>query len=398
MKVKPKVAIIGTRGVPARYGGFETFAEELGRRLCDLDYEVRVYGRKYHSKYPLREEAEYLRIKSILLPAVKHKYFETPLHSLFAFFDLILNRVDCVILCNAANSPFAFIVRLLGIPLLINVDGIEKERRKWNIFGKIWYALGEACSSLFASRIITDADYIDDYYRDRFGVCSAVIRYGARVIDPEIASKKIKDDYSFLSASQSALLDSYGVKAGEYILYVSRLEPENNADKVIKAYSMLPKEVRLSYPLVIVGDAPYAKEYKKLIQSLAPEEVKFLGYRFSEEYEALQLAAFVYIQATEVGGTHPALVEAMGFANYIIANDVPEHRETIDETGIYYDFNDIDQLHAALRNVIEHPEGRLELKSLAFKRSVDVFSWEAVTAQYVELIDSTLKVDNSRTS
>jgi len=205
-----------------------------------------------------------------------------------------------------------------------------------------------------------------------------------------LAEKKIADDYSFLSDRQLALLDSYGVEPGKYILYVSRLEPENNADKVIAAFVKLPKELRQNYPLVIVGDAPYALGFKEYIKSMATEEVLFLGYRFSEEYEVLQLATYLYIQATEVGGTHPALVEAMGYANYILANEVLEHIETIRGSGEYYRFNDVEELSQKIKQAIEKPLIRLEFKRDAFQRSVEFFSWEAVTAKYVALIESVI--------
>lgn len=396
-KEKPVIAIIGTRGVPARYGGFETFAEELGKRIALRGYEIRVYGRKYGFSSPFRSEANVEGIKSIILPAIKHKYLETPVHSLFSFLDLIFNRVDFVILCNAANSPFAFIVRLLRIPLVINVDGIEKERRKWNLLGKLWYSLGEATSSLFADKIITDADYIDEYYRNKFAVTSEVIRYGARIISAEVASKKISGDYSFLSDEERQLLNSYGIKPGEYLLYVSRLEPENNADKVIKAYNFLSKEDRERYPLVIVGDAPYAESFKHYIKEIAESEVIFLGYRFALEYETLQKGAYAYIQATEVGGTHPALVEAMGFANYILANDVPEHRETIGDSGVHYRFNDINDLSSHIKNIIDNQEVVSELRAEAYNRALELYSWDSITDKYLGLMGRILGVDKSGT-
>ncbi len=381
------VAICGTRGVPARYGGFETFAEELGKRLVGKGVKVRVYSRFFFGESQPKE-TKYLGIDLKAIFTIKHKYFETPLHSFFCFLHLITNRVDVVILCNAANSPFAWILRLFNIPFLVNVDGIERSRRKWNSLGKAWYYIGEACSSLFANKVVSDATYIREYYLSAYATDSALIRYGSKTLLRNLADKKIESDSSWLSKEQEEILSSFKVMPNSYFLYVSRLEPENNADKVIIAYSKLPAEVRSNFPLLIVGDAPYAKAFKEHIRSIAAPEVQFLGYQFAEIYETLQSAAYLYIQATEVGGTHPALVEAMGFANCIIANRVMEHEEVLLDTGFYYDYNNVQQLSEQILELAQNSNLVRESRRKAFERAMVEYDWGSITESYLSLIQS----------
>lgn len=382
-----RIAICGTRGVPARYGGFETFAEQLGMRLVEKGHKVLVYGRYYKGEL-VEDLSEYKGMEICQKKAVRHKYFETPIHTFVSFLDLFSRRVDVVLLCNAANSVFSWMPQIKGIPVVINVDGIERARRKWNALGRLWYLIGEMTSALFGSVLISDANYIRRYYLDSYGADSQVIRYGARTLDGESARLKINDDYSFLSHSETTYLVELNLIPGSYLLYVSRLEPENNADKVIKAYACLDEELRSKYPLVIVGDAPYSDDFKRSIREIASPEVKFLGYRFGSEYETLQKGASIYYQATEVGGTHPALVEAMGYANTIIANDVPEHTEVVDGVAILYAKNDVKDLTLQTERLLRDHAQRSKLRKMAFDRALNEYSWDAICEKYIALFKS----------
>jgi len=295
-----------------------------------------------------------------------HKYLETPIHGFFSFIDLFRRRYDVVLLCNAANAPFAWIVRLFGIPLAINVDGVERRRAKWNIAGRVWYRVGEYCSVLFASRIVADAKVIADYYLERYKCPSTTIGYGA-------AAQKLE---------AGAILKKFGLLPRKYLLYVSRLEPENNALGVIQAYSRLKTDL----PLCVVGDAPYAGEYIAELKRAAGKNVIFTGYQFGEAYHELQSNCYLYIQASEVGGTHPALVESMAHGNCIVANDVPEHREVLEGAGSYYHFNDFSDLSTVLSNLIAEPARVESFGTAAIGLARKKYSWEAIVDQYEALL------------
>ena len=376
-----KIAIAGIRGIPANYGGFETFAEEISARLVQSGYSVRVYCRSHcYSEHPTVIRGASL----VYLPAVRHKYLETILHTLLSLIHLLFHPVDCLLVCNAANSPFIWIARLRGIPVVVNVDGVERKRAKWNILGKAWYRLGELCSVLFANVLVADAECIREYYLSNYHTDSRVIPYGFREkLTPEVDRKVADGVYPF----KSQVFDELKIRPGHYLLYVARLEPENNAHVVIRAYGI--QEFNL--PLVIVGGAPYAREYGETLRKEAGNGVIFAGYRFGEEYEALQFGAKIYLQAGEVGGTHPALVEAMGFGNAIIANDTPEHREVLAETGLFYSKNSVTELASAIDRLLLDDPIRLGLSRAARNRAKQHYSWESVVKKYIEIFEEYAK-------
>ncbi len=359
------IALLGTRGIPANYGGFETFAEELSTRLVARGHAVTVYCRHAAFSTPQLPE-EYRGVKLVSTPTIMHKYLETPLHALTSFLDLFRRKFDVALLCNAANSPFAWLVRLRGLPLYINVDGIERRRSKWNSLGRLWYLLGERSSVWFATRIVADAEVIAAYYRERFNCESAVIAYGAdpRPLPPGQVHERFK------------------LRPGGYILYVSRLEPENNALGVIRAYN----KAGVNLPLVVVGDAPYATSYKEQLRAEAGPGVIFTGFQFGDAYRELRSNCYCYVQATEVGGTHPALVEAMAYGNPVIANDTPEHVEVLRDCGWYYPFNDFERLAELFRKAEAEPRALSDLSRLAAARAAKEYAWEVICERYERLL------------
>ena len=384
-----KIVICGIRGIPACYGGFETFAEELSVRLLAKGHQVTVYGRKHVIKH---REKQYRGVNICLLPAPKHKYLETPVHTLLCLLKIIFEKYDAILVCNAANSPFCWIPRLFGKTVIINVDGIERHRAKWNSLGKIWYRLGEFCSTLFASKIVADAEVIRNYYLKSYRTDSELIRYGFSA-SIDAGNPKFKGEKPAISSNIHSEL---GVKVDKYVLYVSRLEPENNAHVVIEAHQGLPEDLRRKFPLIIVGDAPYAENYITGLKRQAKDNVIFAGYRFGNAYRELQIGARVYIQATEVGGTHPALVEAMGFGNAIIANETPENCEVLKETGLFYRKNDPLSLSKQLHTLLEQKERLLRLRNAAYQRAQKHFSWDEITNKYEDLFYSLLRSKSAK--
>jgi glycosyltransferase involved in cell wall biosynthesis len=373
-----RIALMGTRGIPARYGGFETFAEQLSTRLVARGHEVIVYGRcQFKDKWGARETINGVERRET--PTIFHKYLETPLHALTSSLDLLLQNVDAVLLCNGANSPLAPIILCKRVPLLINVDGIERNRAKWNWAGKAWYLLGEHCSVWFATHVVSDAKVIEEYYSQTYGIDSTVIPYGVHPV----------------RRAPGAALSQFGLTGGRYILYVSRLEPENNALGVIQAYSKLKTEM----PLVIVGDAPYADDYKRqLREAAAGLNVIFTGYQFGEAYQEFQSNCYLYIQATEVGGTHPALIESMSYGNCVISNGTPENIEVVGSAGVVFEKNNFNQLAEILGELLSDSNKVSELGKLASERVTQNYSWDSVVLRYEELIGSLIAKKGAKMS
>jgi glycosyltransferase involved in cell wall biosynthesis len=363
-----RIAILGTRGVPASYGGFETFAEELGARLVTRGHEVVVYGRSHVVPAGM---ATHRGIGIRRLPTIRHKYLDTVLHGAISVLDALPRRFDIVLICNNANAPFALVPRLRGAKVVLNTDGLEFERGKWNSLGRLY---AQACAWLAPKLpivLIADAHVIGDWYRRRYDRETVYIPYGC--------------DGRTLAPGET--LARFGLRREEYLLYVSRLEWENNADVVIRAYRAAGGLETLGVPLVIVGDAPYAKAYKRRLEALASITPGLImpGYVFGDGYVELQSNALAYVQATQVGGTHPVLVEAMGRGACIIANDVPEHREVLGDTGMYYARNDPAALARALHTARDDAGLRQRLGAAAAERARALYSWDRVTDDYEHL-------------
>lgn len=356
-----KIAILGTRGIPANYGGFETFAEQLGTRLAARGHEITVYCREH---YATTVASTYNGVKLVTLPTIRHKYFDTVIHTLLSVLHSTPRKYDVILICNAANSVFSFIPRLVGTPTLVNVDGLERKRKKWNWLGRAYYLLSEWLSTFLPTAIVTDAQVIQDYYATRYRKTSAMIAYGA-----EVARRAMPDK-----------LAKFGLEANRYVLYVSRLEPENNAHLVIDAY----QHVKTDFPLVIVGGAPYAHEYIARLKNTRDKRVKFLGFVFGEDYRALQQNAYSYVHATEVGGTHPALIEAMGAGNCALTLNTPENREVVGEAGILY--QSAEDLAAQLQKVLNDPSLIQDYRRRAMARVLELYNWEQITDEYEGLL------------
>ena len=252
------LAILGTRGIPAAYGGFETFAEELSTRLARRGHRVTVYCRE-HAVAHRPQGDTYRGVRLVFLPTIRHKYFDTVVHTLLSVLYVFWRDEQAVLICNAANAAVAWIPRLAGEKTLMNVDGLERRRRKWNALGKAWYAMSERLATFLPTGIVTDARTIQDYYRERYGKTSSFIPYGAA--PPE--------------TRETAEIEKLGLKPGGYALYVSRLEPENNALLVVRAF----RKSRAAAQLAVVGDAPYARDYIAEVRAAAEDDprVVFTG-------------------------------------------------------------------------------------------------------------------------
>lgn len=363
--VSLRIAILGTRGVPARYGGFETFAAELSTRLVARGHEVSVYCRPSADDPGPRWKG----VERIVLPAIQHKYWETVSHTMLSAIDAIRRPFDVLLLCNAANAFVLPLLRAARLPVAINVDGIERNRRKWNAVGKAVYAIGESFSAHFASQVVADAEVIAAYYRSTYGIEPATIAYGSE----------------FPEESDSDVLARIGVRSRGYVLYVSRFEPENNPLEVVRAYATLCRTRNDLPPLVMVGDGRYAPELMAELARHRSNRVLFPGALYGVDYRTLQRNALIYVQATEVGGTHPALIEAMGSGGCVLCHDTPENREVGGAAVGYFSLRPEETLSGTLSECLDHPEKCRELRATARARAAERYSWREVTDRYEEL-------------
>ena len=350
------IALLGTRGIPANYGGFETFAEELSVRLAERGHRVVVYCREKF-KTPF-----YRGVQLRYLPTLRHKYFDTVAHTALSTFDLFFRRFDAVLYCNAANAVFTIAPRLLAMPAALNVDGLERHRKKWNRIAKTWYLLSEWLATWCPSAVVTDAESIRQYYLQRYNKNSSFIPYGAE-------TGKIRD------CDQVRKL---GLEPGKYVLYVSRMEPENNALAVREAF----EKVQSDQKLALIGDAPYAADYIRQVKNTRDPRIIVPGAIYGEGYRQLQSHCSVYVQATEVGGTHPAFIEAMGRGALVLYLQTPENTEVAGEAAVPFTSDLSEKLQWAVG--ISDAERR-QWGHRAMRRIETHYSWNVVTDAYENL-------------
>jgi glycosyltransferase involved in cell wall biosynthesis len=354
-----RIAILGTRGIPANYGGFETFAEELSTRLAARGHQVTVYCREKHAFN------EYRGVRLIYLPTIHHKYLDTLAHTFLSTLHLSMHRVDAALYCNAANALFTILPRMLGTPVALNVDGIERKRRKWNAFARAWYRASEYLSTILPNRFVTDAEAIREYYKQRYNKDSLFIPYGA---DTE-------------RVETTGALDTLVLEPYRYFLYVSRMEPENRALEVRQAFELTPAAMKLA----LVGDAPHAREYIERVRDTKDGRIVMPGAIYGLGYRELGSWCFAYIHATEVGGTHPALIEAMARGNLVLYLETPENAEVCGDTGLPY--RDEAGLTARIMEALNMSEpDRERLRAKAAQRARERYDWNAVTKQYEDLL------------
>ncbi len=358
-----RLAILGTRGVPAAYGGFETFAEELSARLASRGHDVTVYSRRGGTG----GDADMHRgARVVFLPTVRRKYLETVVHTAVAGLHAAAQGFDAVLVCNGVNALTCRFARLLGAStrVVLNVDGLEKGRRKWNALGRLAYAISERLSCVLPDVLVTDARAIQAYYRETYGQDSLCIPYGSDLAVP----------------AGTAMLERLGLTAGGYVLYVSRFEPENNADAVIRAYRDVPGTA----PLVLLGGAPYADAFVATVREEAKGDPRVLlpGSVYGESYRELLANAAVYVHATEVGGTHPALLEAMGFGRPLVVHDTPENRETAGNAALYVDARRPETLARGVSTLLADGNRRRVSGEAARARAGALYRWDAVTDAY----------------
>jgi glycosyltransferase involved in cell wall biosynthesis len=360
-----KIALIGTRGVPARYGGFETCIEEVGRRLAKDGHEVIVYCR--HSPDDLKPlPVEYEGMKLVHLPALRKKSLETLSHTALSVLHLLRHPVDAAIVFNSANSVFLPLIRARGIPVATHVDGLEWKRTKWQGAGRAYYRLAEAMAVRWSDALIADAQGIADYYADEFGAPTEQIAYGAPILSHDRHDK----------------LDETGLEPGKYHLVVARFEPENHVHVIIDGY----RRSNARCPLVVVGSAPYADAYTERLHALGDDRVRFMGGVWDQDLlDQLYANSLTYLHGHSVGGTNPSLLRAMGAGAATLAFDVNFNREVLLDTGRYFSSAE------GVRDEVELAEANPAVtasRGLRSQQSAYRYDWDDVCRRYEVLCEN----------
>jgi len=361
-----RIGFLGSRGIPACYSGFETFVEQISVRLARRGHAVTVYNRVPFNRY---REKTFHGVRVVSLPTISTKATDTIVHTSLSVLHALGAGYDIVYFCGVGNSLLSFVPKLRGMKTVVNVDGADFARAKWSGFGRWWLRQSESWAARLADIIIADNGTIRQRYRDLYGVDAALIPYGANVVtqDPGV-------DW----------LGKFQLSQNNYFLYISRLTPENAADLAMEAYLESGAEI----PLVVIGDAPYQREYIEKLKALAgkSKNIVMTGFLFGEAYQQLSFHARAFILPTAIDATRPVLLDQMGFGNCVIVRDTPGNLEVVADAAITFsDAMPKKSLASALKAVAADSTVAKAMGAKARERIRTHYDWDVICLRYQEL-------------
>jgi len=354
----PSVAIIGTRGYPSYYGGFETAVRELAPYLVDQGWDVTVYGR--HGATLDVDPDRDPRVTSRLTRGVDRKQLSTLTYGFTSCLDAVRRRPDVALVMNVANGYWLPLLRAFGIPTLVNVDGIEWDRAKWGRLAKAVFRTGARLSARFATRLVYDSREIERRWNQDFDAVGVFIPYGG-TIQPRLPLER-------------------GLNHRGYVLVVARFVPENTIPEFFAAVT----EIARHHDVVIVGSAGYGDPLDKQAESLARLNlrVRWLGHVENDRtLFSLWQHAGVYFHGHSVGGTNPALVQAMACGAPVVARDTSYNREVLDSAAMYVGPHSVEIVRVVLAAMADS-DWQSESSKHARERAGTKYSWERVCHDY----------------
>jgi len=370
-----KISIIGSRGYPYVYSGYETFVKELAERLVKYNIDVTVYCHKnLFTSYPKIVNS----INLVYIPTIEEKSLSQFIHSLFSIIHTCIKRCDIILVVNSANGIFGLVTRLFKIKTAINVDGLEWLRPKWKGLGSKYFYYASKIATHFYDEIIADSNEMAKIYKNEFRTNSSVICYGANI----------------KQSNKPELIERWNLIRREYYLVVGRLIPDNNSDIIIREFI----KSNSCKKLVIVGDVPYKDKYADKIKVIRDSRIIFTGYVYDQDcLSELFCNCLAYIHGHEYGGTNPTMLQALASGCAILALDTKFTREMLDNGRYGLFFNKADNDLNILINNIENNEDLLDnLRKISRNRIVENYTWEKITEQYLSLFNKMTHKNSSK--
>ncbi len=359
-----KIAIIGSRGYPYVYSGYETLVRELSERLIKKGHKVRVYC---HSSLFKKKPKQVNGIELIYTPSIQTKTLSQLTNSFFSFIHVCFTKIDVVLVVNSANGPFGILTKIFGIKTCINVDGLEWLRPKWKGLGSYYFKAASKLAIIFFDEIITDSVEMKKVYLSKFKRNSTVIAYGS----------------TMSKFGQMNVLKYYNLKKRDYYLVVGRLIPDNNLDLIIDGFLKSNSNKKI----VIVGDVPYSDNYANEIKKYNSSNIIFTGYIKNQiNLTSLYKSCFAYIHGHEFGGTNPTMINALYLNNQIIALDTPFNNEMLENREKVLFKKNINSLSNC---IIYFEKNYLKIKKLNIDyKFPKKYNWDKISNQYLELFNS----------
>ena len=361
-----RYAIIGSRGYPSTYGGFETLVRKLAPFLRDQGADVTVYGRDSRFSTSSRMIDG---IEVVDTPGLDRTSTSTLSYGLTSAAHAARRNFDAALVLNVANGYWLPLLRRAGVPTVVNVDGIEWERDKWSATGKKVFRLGARLTARYADHLVADSRAIGHYWETNFNAASEFIPYGAD-LEQDDASDRVA---------------ALGLTPGSYLLVVARLVPENNVDLFLDALQLMDPNV----PAVVVGSAAGTSPLERRLADMADSRPAFqwLGH-VSDQLLLKQLwrHAALYVHGHSVGGTNPALVQALGLGSPTIALDTVFNREVLGGGWPTYSAGRPAELARLITQLLEQPETRAKLALRGTEIIEDRYRWDDVLGAYSDIL------------
>lgn len=364
-----EISVLGTRGVPASYSGFETAVERVAERLVREGHEIVVYCRSRN----VQIEAEtYKGIRLVKLPSINNKYLDTLSHTFLSLLHVFMHRPDIIHIYGVGNSIFLLPLLLLRRPVIISVDALDWQRKKWNRFAAFCLRSSAGLAVRFSDEYIVDSQEVAKWYVETYGKEPVYIAYGADIPESTMSQGSVGD---------------FGLEPRKYVLFVGRLVPEKGVHHLIKAFEMVDTDLKLA----IVGDNPHDPEYVQSLKATPDPRVHFLGFVYGDGYARLCDNAYLYVQPSEVEGTSPALLGAMGYGNCVLVSDIPENLETVGDSGLHFENGNPFSLGDKLEMLINSPQLVEEYGTKARARVQEFYSWDKIAEDTEELYRSVME-------
>jgi len=361
------IGIIGSRGIPANYGGFETFAEKLSSRLVEKGHKVTVYCPSTSSQ---TSERRYKGVDRVIIPNIASKLLDKLSNSFVSCLHSITTEYQVILFLGVSPVLLAWLPRLFGKKTVININGLDWKRKKWHRIPSFYLKLCESFSGRVCHKVVADSRAIQSYFKEEYDKDATFIAYGADI-------GRFEDE---------EVLKKYRLNKGRYVLQVCRIEPDNNPHIVIREYS----KVKTDMPLIILGDAQHSKRYMDDLKNSADDRVRFLGGIYGYDYDVIRSNPFCHIHAHEAGGTNPSLLESLAAGNCSVVLDVVYNIEVTGDAGLVFS-KDEGSLLKVLQGLLDRPESAVELGKSAVERIRQHYTWDKIVNEYEDLFYKMLR-------
>jgi glycosyltransferase involved in cell wall biosynthesis len=354
-----KIAYLGTRGIPARYGGFETCVEEVATRLARRGHHITVFCGFVDCK---PDFDSYKGVRLTHIPCLKNKFLDFPFRALSSTLGILDKKFDIAHFYGSDAWPFSLFSRLMSVKTVLSLDGLVWNRKSYPIWVRKILRLTTGFALYIPNATTVDSKFVQNWYRQNYNKAPIFVPYGANINSEDL---------------DESILNKRGLRKEKYILFVGRLVYEKAVHHLISAF----KGIKTDYKLVIIGSDPYQKKYESFLRKIANKNTLFLGNIYGKEYEHLCKGAYIYVTPSELEGTSPALLTAMAMGKCVLVSDIPENLESIGKAGFSFKHGDPLDLKEKLQFLIENPDNVKKIKFKAINRIKDLYNWNKIVDQ-----------------